>query len=1149
MKLIKYIQNTNNWSQIFYNLTNDQLNNNEIGNLFEVFCKYYYQNEPSVKDEYRNVWLFSEIPPEIKQNLNLGQIDHGADLILEDLDNEYTAIQCKFRSDQNKILNWTADSLANLLAEGEKCKYKLVFTNASGLDAHTLKKNVGLVSLNDLLEIEEQTIVNIVNNLEQRKVHLTKAQPRNYQTEIINEVCTKFKDRSRGQLILPCGTGKTLVSLWIKEALNSKVTLVVLPSLALLRQTKHEWSKNQNMWQHYLCVCSEQNIDIEKDSIVVHEYELGTHVTTNPEDVHEFLSNYSEQGCIIYSTYQSLKVISEAIANTDIIFELIISDEAHKTTGSKTTIFGLIHDNVKIPAKRRLYMTATPRILSKNMKTRLGDDLEYIADMSNPEIYGHEFYRMSFKTAIEQNILVDYKLLVIGVNNQDIKNKISNGRLVDTDTTIEDYAHNVALSNTMVKYNATHAITFHTTVKRASDFSRRHKKISKLNNIYIDHVSGKQPTNERAQILTKFKDCYLGVLSNARCLTEGVDVPSIDLVYFSDTKESKVDIVQAVGRALRQSKEKQKTHGYIVVPIFFSPKDGVEKTVECGAFKNLINIVKALCDQDERLQDEINNIRFNKINSNNTAHLNIDIGNNNINDLIILEGFEEELRKSLFDEIIYKTSSNWDLKFNELCTYLHHNNNEYPENDHHLYLWVSAQRSRKSQGLLSLDRVHKLENINFIWNVTDLKWLQNYDELNEWVKIHQLNKTLYTKWPAQRSKNEQEKKLAIWMMARKSDYKNNRLPEEQIELLQRINFPFDPVESRWQESYTKLKQHIKDFNRFPTDDATEKTLYEWCKKLSSSYSDNTLSTPQMKQLQEINFSVFIESNIPVNIWENRINELTNHINIHQKLPTYAPKKNSAEENSLGSWIISQRQKNKTNELSQEQLKQLEDLGVSMELVADKNEQLWNETYQSVIEYRKINPTRWPYAHSKTDQHEKKLGNWLMTMKNWYNGNLPKNGPFPPERYEKLVAIGYNFKATYLSWDKNFDDLCLYLEKNNGILKSTQDGKNVKEYNWVNNQSKAYKKGNLTEEQLKRLIDIGIDVQSEGLSNLFDNRWNNNYQLFIEQHLRYGGQIPSTLNGKLNPVYQWVTRQKNNFKTGKLTQEQVDLLQNLGINLL
>ena len=172
------------------------------------------------------------------------------------------------------------------------------------------------------------------------------------------------------------------------------------------------------------------------------------------------------------------------------------------------------------------------------------------------------------------------------------------------------------------------------------------------------------------------------------------------------------------------------------------------------------------------------------------------------------------------------------------------------------------------------------------------------------------------------------------------------------------------------------------------------------------------------------------------------------------------------------------------------------------------------------------------------------------MKNWYNGNLPKNGPFPPERYEKLVAIGFNLETTDLSiqWDKNFDDLCLYLEKNNGILKSTQDGKNVKEYNWVNNQRKAYKKENLTEEQLKRLSDIGIDVQSEGLSNLLDNKWNNNYQLFIEQHLKYGGQIPSTLNGKLNPIYQWVTRQKNNFKTGKLTQEQVDLLQNSGVQL-
>jgi superfamily II DNA or RNA helicase len=666
--ILDIIKDANSWSNIYANLVQyNSAGAQQAGKLFEEFCRLYYLTEPSVRQEYRNVWLFSEAPLHVKTKLNLGKIDHGIDLIMEDNFGSFSVVQCKFKNDQSINVSWTKDRIANFFADGDKADYLIVFTNGSGLDQYSLFKKatqLKLVTVGDLVNISQAVIDEMRELLlgSIPAIHEYK-KPRGYQLTAINEVAKGFSDSNRGQLILPCGAGKTLVSLWIKETLKPKHTLVLVPSLALLRQIKNEWSANSN-FVPYLCVCSEKDIDKGQDTVATHTYDIKGRVTTNAYEIKDFLSK--NDNTIIYSTYQSLEAICAAIKSTDFTFDLAICDEAHKTSGSKLGSFALVHSDSNLPVKKRLYMTATPRVISGELKNSLNEEqLKYLHEMDDPSIFGKVFYRMSFKQAIDQGILVDYQIVSIGISNQELEEAIKERKFVNDNETIDEIANNYALEKFMQKYGATHVITFHSSISKAKGFKKRHKEI--YPEVDIEHVNGTLTTNERNKLLKEFADTPKAIITNSRCLTEGIDVPAIDAVYFCDPKNSKIDIVQATGRALRRADDKEKKMGYIIVPIFHSEKDKLEEIVDSGAFSNLISVIKALYSHDERLVDEIRSLKLGK--GERVAQSNrLEISG--LRELITLENFKEELKEKLFDQVISKLRVPW-RSFEEARAFIH----------------------------------------------------------------------------------------------------------------------------------------------------------------------------------------------------------------------------------------------------------------------------------------------------------------------------------------------------------------------------------------------------------------------------------------------------------------------------------------------
>ena len=473
-----------------------------------------------------------------------------------------------------------------------------------------------------------------------------KKSPRDYQKLAIEKVVKGFDKADRGQLIMPCGTGKTLVSLWIQEQLSPAYTLVLFPSLALLRQTKDEWARNRKCHVPYMCVCSEKDIDKGSDSPRISLSEIGGNVSTDPSQIRSFLQKHKQ--AIIFSTYQSLKAVSQALKETNLSFDLAICDEAHKTAGTQKGAYSLIHDNSMIPVSKRLYMTATPRVISQRLKGRLDKEgLPYIADMGDPETFGEELYRMSFKEAIDLGVLVDYKIVAIGVTDAEIQRIIKEGRFTKKGAKIEEIANNYALERFMGHYEASSVITFHSSIKKAGDFKDRHLELFK--GVKAFHVNGTQSTKERQTILNEFAGLSQSIVTNARCLTEGVDIPAVDAVFFCDPKNSKIDIVQAAGRALRRADHRNKTMGYIVVPLFHRHEDDLENVIETGVFSNLLNVIRGLSNHDERITEVMRQLKHDKEGdegSNNRGHREDEFT------LIELPGVAESLQTRLFDEVI-----------------------------------------------------------------------------------------------------------------------------------------------------------------------------------------------------------------------------------------------------------------------------------------------------------------------------------------------------------------------------------------------------------------------------------------------------------------------------------------------------------------
>lgn len=502
---------------------------------------------------------------------------------------------------------------------------------------------------------------------------LQKFDPRPHQQDAMKAAHEYYKTHNRGKMIMACGTGKTFTSLRLveQETTNKGLILYLVPSIALLNQTLNEWSAQSRGKLYPICVCSDHTAsrkngkyDDQAEDLSV---DLAMPATTNPDKVAAALldayANRDKHGLtVVFSTYQSIDVIhqvQEKLANQQknaifadkvdpaaYTFDFIICDEAHRTTGvtlesEEESAFVRVHDDSFIHANKRLYMTATPRLYRESDKARAKEKSALLCSMDDPELYGEEFYRLGFGKAVDEHLLSDYKVMILTVSDEQIppelQKAISNDSEINTDDASKLIGCINALSKRMVADSANLAEVdpqlMHTAVAFCQNI-RSSKKIARLFNdckeayydsltskqrevlvnVNAEHVDGTMGAAQRAEKLDWLRatpkdgnECR--ILTNARCLSEGVDVPSLDAVIFMAGRSSEVDIVQSVGRVMRRSEGKK--YGYIIIPVVIpanmKPEDALNDSRIFGTVWKVLNGLRA---HDDRFDPKVENIRF-----------------------------------------------------------------------------------------------------------------------------------------------------------------------------------------------------------------------------------------------------------------------------------------------------------------------------------------------------------------------------------------------------------------------------------------------------------------------------------------------------------------------------------------------------------
>ncbi len=588
------------------------------GKQFEVFVQWFLEHDPEWATQVDQVWLWHEYP-------GRWGVDCGIDLVFRHKNGETWAVQAKCYAAHHDITKHDVDKfLSESNRAGIDKRLLIATTDRIGANARQVCDAQDKAVVRYLLAHFEGANVDYPASMAELPVASRKAkpQPREHQAEAIAAVAGAFEAADRGQLIMACGTGKTFTTLWIKERLACASTLVLLPSLGLLAQTLHEWTLAANEPFEVLCVCSDDTVAKRGGDEAVHSVsDVAFPVTSATGDIREFLLRPGPK--VVFSTYQSSPLIAQVQLDAAVPpFDLAIADEAHRCAGKAGSDFSAVLDAQRIRAAKRLFATATPRTYSTSVKKAADDRGTDMVGMDDPAVFGHVAYALPFGEAIRRELLTDYRVVIIGVDNPTIAAWIDNRELLQTASGIETDAESLAAQIGLLKaykdYDLRRVISFHSRVSRAEQFAQDLLQVAgwvgpehrAAGTLKTDFVSGAMPTDRRRIKLSQLKALASderALLANARCLSEGVDVPSLDGVAFIDPRSSQIDIIQAVGRAIRLSASK--TAGTIVLPVFIENGADPVASIEASNFKPIWDVLNALKAHDDVLSAQLDQIR------------------------------------------------------------------------------------------------------------------------------------------------------------------------------------------------------------------------------------------------------------------------------------------------------------------------------------------------------------------------------------------------------------------------------------------------------------------------------------------------------------------------------------------------------------
>ena len=630
----------------------------EKGTYFEELVVCYLRNEASYRDLYSQVWTYADWA----RAQGLDARDTGIDLVAQTAGTgEIHAIQCKLYDASYKLQKKDIDSF--FTASGKKpFTHRVIVCTTNHWSEHAeeaLRDQQPPVSKIDLHDLENSQIDWARYQPKAPPALKPKKELREHQQSALKAVREGLAKANRGKMIMACGTGKTFTSLKVAEAIAGKGgrVLFLVPSLSLLSQTLTEWTQESAIPLHSFAVCSDSDVGKkrkkEDDAVQTFTHELRYPATTEPARLAtEMAKRHDGQHMsVVFSTYHSIDVISQAQHDHNLAdFDLIVCDEAHRTTGvtfadDDESAFVRVHDADYIRAAKRLYMTATPRIYADSAKATAERDSVALCSMDDEALYGKQLYLITFSEAVERELLVDYKVIVLAVEESHVNRRLQ--KLLaseDNQLKVDDASKIVGCWKALAKQGMTDdlvgddgpmrkAVAFCQVIE-VSKGAKTHKVSSKnIANMFqavveayqeaedietaarltceAEHVDGGMNASEKEAKLDWLKadapEATCRVLSNVRCLSEGVDVPALDAVLFLTPRNSQVDVVQSVGRVMRNAPGKKR--GYVILPVVIpagvEPHDALSDN---RTYAVVWQVLQALRSHDDRFDAMVNKL-------------------------------------------------------------------------------------------------------------------------------------------------------------------------------------------------------------------------------------------------------------------------------------------------------------------------------------------------------------------------------------------------------------------------------------------------------------------------------------------------------------------------------------------------------------
>lgn len=912
------------------------------GRLFELFSHAMLATDPAIQVD--QIYRIEETPANILKRLGLKKAsDNGIDTVIVDKNDRIIAVQDKFRTVASESVTWA--DLSTFFGDSVKADFRLVVTTADYIDRldkapeHGRLQKICSAHLNAL---SADRLNEIITWIVSRKITTVRKQTKPHQNRAAKGILREFKSHNRALFISACGTGKTLTSERVMEKTLGAAggdVIVFLPSLNLVRQTIRSWSNELtgNKNYRFMAICSDKTVtsnsaNNQDDDADIGFDEIGIPVSTDFTDLRRFLSRKRQKGelRIVYTTYQSSKVVADAIRGTRFKFDFGSFDEAHRTVTAGSEEFvrnksafshGLFDEN--IPISKRLFMTATAK---KRIRRAVSDDRDSFTfiSMDDASKYGRVAHRYTFREAANEGVICPSKIIISVVNPKEISEFRINKVSVDgTELPFEEAARQLAIRKAIEMANAKRVITYHSRLNDAEYFSQSLRNI--LPEWTTGFISSKQGVAQRDQITQIVRENDNSLVTNVRCLAEGMDFPAVDMVAMMSRIDSKTEVIQIVGRALRKPDFGTKEVGYVMLPLLISTSGNIyEDEIAKLGFETIWSVVGALMDDDEELFTTIEDLSV--ANTSGDKVLRGKIGKRLSKYMEIIGIDSDVLYDSIQTQIASRLHSSFSVGLGHLKRYIDENGSSSmpslyrTEDGFPLAKWLANRKMDWKNGKLSVERIMQLEALDITALTRTEQSNLGLQRLREYIE--EFGETnippgcVYKGFP-----------LKTWLSSRKRDVKVGRENKRVIKAILKLGVPlFEEPTNAFDQGREPLKAFILENGHAIVPQVYISPcgfkLGQWLRTARNKWKNKELTRSQIAFLTRYNLGKTQRDN-QFDVYYQLLKKLVSETGSANLLDSV-----EYEGKKLGAWLRDTRKKWRDGKLPVHRIKLLEELGVS-----------------------------------------------------------------------------------------------------------------------------------------------------------------------------------------------------------------------------